>query len=300
VNPALLLSLAAGALIGAAISAVIIAFTPSHPHLADAVAALDERRHRAVRNTPSPSGWRAGAAAAALPMLRRLPGTVDEADLALLGVDHDRFLLGRATAALTYAAVGPALAVVTMLAGVALPAVVPLGFAVAGGLVGWTGYTSRITERADQARLELRFALVAFLQQVSLLRRGGAGVATALQVPARLLADSWAMRRLGDELDLAQRAGQMPWEGLRRFGDRIDVPDLADLSAIAATAGHDGGAVISTLLARAESLHDELLADEHAEANRASSRLSTPGALQVFIIAAWVLYPAVVALLSTT
>lgn len=298
-NPALLLSLAAGGLLGAALAAVIVAFAPSHPHLGDAVAALDERRYRATRTTP-PSGWRARAAAAMLPVLRRLPGTVDEADLVLLGIDHDRFLLGRASTALTYLAAGPALAVVTMLAGVALPAVVPLGFAVAGGLVGWSGYVRRIADRADQARLELRFALVAFLQQVSLLRRGGAGVATALQVPARLLGDSWAMRRLGDELDLAQRAGQMPWEGLRHFGDRIDVPDLADLSAIAATAGHDGGAVITTLLARAESLHDELLADEHADANRASSRLSTPGALQVFIIAAWVLYPAVVALLTTT
>ena len=297
-NPGLLLSLTAGVLLGAAAAAVLIALVPGHPHLLDAVTALDERRRQAV--TAPPPGRPGRVAVALLPVLRRLPGTVDDADLALLGIPRDGFLLGRARAALTYLAAGPALAVVTVLGGVALPAVVPLGFAVAGGLVGWTGYARRIGDRAEQARLELRFALVAFLQQVSLLRRGGAGVSTALQVPARLLDDSWAMRRLGDELDLARRAGHMPWDGLRRFGDRIDVPDLADLSAIASTAGQDGGAVVNTLLARAESLHDELLADEHAEANRASTRLSTPGALQVFIIAAWVLYPAAVALLSTT
>ena len=301
-NPGLLLSLTMGILLGAAVAATVTALVPSHPHLLDAVTALDERRHadrhRAI--TGQPTGWRARLAAAALPVLRRLPGTVDEADLTLLGIPRDRFLIGRASAAVTYLAVGPVLAVVTTLGGVALPAIVPLGFAVGGALVGWTGYARRVSDRADQARLELRYALVAFLQQVSLLRRGGAGVSTALHVPAQLLADSWAMRRLGDELDLARRAGHMPWDGLRRFGDRIDVPDLADLSAIAATAGHDGGAVVNTLLARAESLRDELLADEHAEANRASTRLSTPGALQVFIIAAWVLYPAAIALLSST
>jgi hypothetical protein len=56
--------------------------------------------------------------------------------------------------------------------------------------------------------------------------------------------------------------------------------------------------VVDTLLKRAESLRDGLLADEHSAAHRASGQMSTPGALQVFLIAAWVLYPAAVALLS--
>ncbi|MFC4951036.1 hypothetical protein [Pseudonocardia sp. GCM10023141] len=181
-----------------------------------------------------------------------------------------------------------------------MPIVVPVALTAVGLSVGWTSYTRNVRDRADNARDELRSALVAYLQQVSLLRRGGAGVAAALTLPGQLLADSWAMRRIRDELDLAQKAGLMPWEGLRRFGDRIQVTELADLSAIAATAGQDGSAVVGTLLARAESLRDELLADEHSDAHRASGQMSTPGALQVFIIAAWVLYPAGTALLSTS
>lgn len=301
-NPALLFSLIAGVLAGAAVATGVAAFSPAHPRLLDAIAALDERRHRPsdVDESSARTGWKAALAQAALPVLRRLPGTVDEADLILLGTSRDRFLLGRAAAAATYLSAGPVLAAVLATAGTALPAVVPIGFAVVGAMVGWSGHARRIADRAEQARTELRFALVAFLQQVSLLRRGGAGVATALTLPARLLSDSWAMRRLADELDLARRAGQMPWEGLRRFGEQIDLPDLADLSAIAATAGQDGGAVVGTLLARAESLRDELLADEHADAHRASSRMSTPGALQVFLITGWVLYPAAMALLSST
>ena len=58
--------------------------------------------------------------------------------------------------------------------------------------------------------------------------------------------------------------------------------------------------MVGTLLARAESLRDELLADEHADAHRASGQMSTPGAVQVFLIAAWVLFPAGIALLAST
>jgi len=145
----------------------------------------------------------------------------------------------------------------------------------------------------------MRYALVAYLQQVSLLRRGGAGVATALQQPARYLDASWAMQRIAHHLELATRSGQMPWYGLGRLAEEIDLPELDDLADIARSAGDDGGAVIDTLLARAASLSDELRADSRAEANRASVRLSTPGAMQVFLIAAWVLYPATTTLLSS-
>jgi Flp pilus assembly protein TadB len=224
---------------------------------------------------------------------------VPSADLELLGLGRDRFLVTAAGSAASLAAAGPVLAAVLTLLGTGVGVVVPVGVTLVGLLVGWTGHAHRVRDRADDARDQLRSALVAYLQQVSLLRRGGAGVSTALTVPGRLLAESWPMRRLRDELELAERAGDMPWDGLRRFGERIDIDELTDLSAIAATAGQDGAAVVGTLLARAESLRDELLADEHTEANRASGQMSTPGALQVFLIAAWVLFPAGTALLTS-
>ena len=216
----------------------------------------------------------------------------------MLGWSRDRFLMTRVTTTLGYAAAGPALATTSGLLDLGLPLTVPAIFTLAGALLGWTGVARSVRARAQDAREELRFALVSFLQQAGLLRQGGAGVATALSLPARLLADGWAMRRIADELTVAERAGQMPWDGLARFGEQVGVDELTDLSAIAAGAGRDGAAVVDTLLKRAESLRDELLADEHAAAHRASGQMSTPGALQVFLIAAWVLYPAAVALLS--
>ncbi|MDN5914220.1 MAG: hypothetical protein L0I76_03785 [Pseudonocardia sp.] len=288
------LVLLAGALIGGALVLGLTAGRRRHPVLADALIALDER----VGNISVASAQKAWHRAL-LPTLRRLPVAVPDSDLELLGIGRDRFLIGAASSAAVLAGAGPALAGFLALVGTGLPLVIPGGFTVAGLLVGWTGHSRRVIARADDARIQLRSALVAYLQQVGLLRRGGAGVSTALTVPGTLLADSWAMRRLRDELELAQMAGDMPWEGLRRFGERVEVDELADLSAIAAAAGHDGATVVGTLLARAESLSDELLADEHADANRASGQMSTPGALQVFLIAAWVLFPAGTALLGS-
>ncbi|MGD9991477.1 hypothetical protein [Pseudonocardia sp.] len=286
--------LIAGALLGVAVALVIAACSRRHPVLADALAALDERTAR-----PAALETQRSRARLLLPILRRLPVAVPDSDLELLGLGRDRFLIGAASSAGALAAAGPLLAGLLSVLDSSLPVVVPTGISAAGLLVGWTSHARQTRERADHAREQLRTALVTYLQQVSLLRRGGAGVSTALTLPAQLLTDSWAMRRLRDELELAQRAGEMPWEGLRRFGERIDIDELADLSAIAATAGQDGAAVVGTLLAHAESLSDELLSDEHADAHRASGQMSTPGALQVFLIAAWVLFPAGTALLAS-
>jgi tight adherence protein C len=274
--------------IGLGIAVAATAFTRRHPALAAALAAL-------VQRGPAPA---ADSAPKLLRALRRLPGTVPDADLDLIGWDRDRCLVARASAAMRYAAAGPVLGFGVWVLDIGLSLVVPAAGTVVAALIGWFGAAHDVERKADDARDELRFALVSYLQQVSLLRHGGAGVTTALTLPVQLLADGWAMRRIGDELAHAERSGLMPWEGLRRFGDRVGVDELRDLSAIAASAGHDGGAIIDTLLARAASLRDELLADEHAAANRASGQMSTPGALQVFLIAAWVLFPAGSVLLS--
>lgn len=289
------LALIGGGLIGLALALALLAGRRQHPVLADALAALDERTHR----TDDTGDTARAPGTALLPLLRRLPVDVPSADLELLGIGRDRFLVGAAGSAAGLALAGPVLATVLTLLDTGVTLIVPAGLTAVGLLVGWTGQARRVRERADDAREQLRSALVAYLQQVSLLRRGGAGVSTALTVPGQLLTGSWTMRRLRDELELAERAGDMPWDGLRRFGERIDIDELADLSAIAAGAGQDGAAVVGTLLARAESLRDELLADEHSDAHRASGQMSTPGALQVFLIAAWVLFPAGTALLTT-
>jgi tight adherence protein C len=298
VNTLFVGALAAGALLGTGLAIILSGLLRWHPELADALAMLDERLLHPPPATSNTLGPCEVVRRACLAIARRLPGGLGDRDLQVLQLDRDRYLLQGLVQVVGYAACGPALAALLLVLDAGLPALVPGAFTVAGAVIGWTSHARRVRNRAEDVREELRYALVAYLQQVSLLRRGGAGVATALRLPAELLADSSAMRRLRHELDLAERAGLMPWEGLRRFGAQIDVPEFEDLSTIAETAGQDGGAIIETLLARSENLNDELLADAHTAAHRASGQMSVPGALQVFLIAAWVLYPAAAALLS--
>ena len=302
-NTLLLAGLGLGGLVGAGVAVVVAGLVRWHPDLTDALALLDERLPHPTAPTPThrhgEARWvRAVLPARVLRVARRLPGAVADADLDVLDLDRDRYLARALATAAGLRRGRSGAGGLLLVLDASLPVVVPAGFTLVGAVVGWTGHARRTRDRADRARLELRYALVAYLQQVGLLRRGGAGVATALRVPAELLDRNWAMRRLRRELDLAERAGLMPWEGLRRFGAQIQVTELDDLSTIAATAGQDGGAVIDTVLARAEALNDELLADEHADAHRATGQMCTPGALQVFLIAAWVLYPAALALLN--
>ncbi len=281
----------AGAFAGLAATLIVAATRPWPPNLRRALDAMDERL--------PPASDPAAYADLLLRVLRRIPVDVSAGDLDLLGTTRDRFLVRALGEAAALAAVGPLLLGGTALMDVQLPIAIPGVLTPTALIVGWTSCARRLRDRADALRDEMRYTVVSYLQQVGLLRRGGAGVTTALTVPARTLTDSWAMSRLRDELELAERSGQMPWEGLARFGTQIDVDELTDLSRIAETAGQDGATVVATLLARAESLENELLADEHAAAYRASGQLSTPGALQVVLIAAWVLFPAGSALLSS-
>ena len=98
------------------------------------------------------------------------------------------------------------------------------------------------------------YALVAYLTQVSLLRRGGAGVATALAVPARLLDDSWAMRRIADQLELAERGRADALGRAAPVRHQIDLDESPTCPRSPRPPDTTAAAVIDTLLARADSL----------------------------------------------
>lgn len=293
-----------GAAVGVGVALLVVALTPAHPALGDALARLDERQARRapwqLQVADQRPGWRVAVRRVVLRAALRLPITVPERDLQILDWSRERYLLGRLGRTALYASAGPGLLALLTVMGTPVPIVVPAGFTAVGALAGWTGYARDVRDRAEDARQEMRYAVVAYLQQVGLLRAAGAGATTALRRPAELLGDSPAMRRIRQQLELADRSGEMPWEGLRRFGQEVEVDELTDLSTIAETAGQDGGAVIDTLMARSASLRSELLSEELADANRASGRMSTPGALQVFLISAWVMYPAIAAVLSSS
>ncbi|MDN5750112.1 MAG: hypothetical protein L0H64_16635, partial [Pseudonocardia sp.] len=158
-NALLLATIGAGALVGAGLAVILAGLTRWHPVLSDALAILDERHPRPATEASAAPGTRAAVLRVLVDVARRLPGSVGERDLEVLQLDRDRHLVGRLGTALAYAAIGPALAVVLLVLDASLPVVVPTGFCVVGGVVGWTSYGRRTRDRADDVRDELRYVL---------------------------------------------------------------------------------------------------------------------------------------------
>lgn len=288
-----------GGIAGLSMVALIAAFrAPATVRLDDALDRVDERNHirltgRGATVTTGP-GWRRSIDQNWNALVLRLPGAVPTADLKVIGWTRERFVVTRLTASVQYAALlGPGIAVLAALAGSPLPLWFSSASTLGGAVLGFAMTNRRTASRAQGARLELRHATVSYLRQVALLSQSGAGVVSALTRPTTLNTTSWAFGRLHTQLELARRSGEQPWEGLRRFGIEVDVDELTDLSDIAAGAGADGAAVVSTLVERADSLTAQMQTEMRADMNRSSGKMSTPQVAMVWIIALWVGYPVI-------
>jgi tight adherence protein C len=299
-NPLFMLPLV-GAVGGLGVVALVSAYTPAAPlRLDDALDRLDERKGgaRLPVSTTSRHGWRARLDTQWLALALALPGAVPSADLQVIGWTRERFLVSRLTTAVQFAALfGPVLAVLSTVLGLGLPTLVPVVGTVVGGALGFRSAGTAVTSRAGKAREEMRHATVSYLRQVALLGQSGAGVVSALTRPTTLATSSWAFGRLRAQLELSRRSGEQPWTGLKRFGEEIDVEELSDLAEVAAAAGSDGAAVVSTLIERADSLTTQIQTEQRTEQNKASGKMNVPSTALVGLLVVYVGYPLISQLL---
>lgn len=299
-NPLFVLPLI-GAIGGFGVLALISAFQPAAPmRLDDALDRLDERKGgaRLPVSTTTKRGWRARLDTQWLALAMALPGTVPAADLEVIGWTRERFLVSRLTTAVQFAALlGPVLAVLATVLGLGLPTVVPVAGTLLGAVLGFRSAGTSVAGRAAAARTEMRHATVSYLRQVALLGQSGAGVVSALTRPTTLATSSWAFGRLRAQLELSRRSGEQPWTGLKRFGEEVDVQELSDLAEVAAAAGSDGAAVVSTLIERADSLTTQIQTEQRTEQNKASGRMTIPSAALVGLLVVYVGYPLISQLL---
>lgn len=268
--------LAAGALVGAGMAAVAWWCTPLVP---DPLAAAQRRRAladaRAIGAVPQPARRWAEAldrAAHHLGLARY------KNDLALLAwTPADRLLrkLGYALLGLLFP---PLLLTAMALLGLRLPVTVPTLAGIVLAAVLFVVPDVDLRRRAADARQELRHTLWVYLELVALERAGDAGVGAALE-RAAAVGDSRFFVLVRDELTRTQLTGEPPWRGFERLGDRVAVPELADVCDIMRLTGEDGAAVYGTLRARAASLRGALLNEDAARANATSEHMVVPVAL---------------------
>ena len=285
----------AGAGVGVGLALLLIARTATSPALGAAMANL---------TTPTPPTGAAGDlttrfgrwAHVTVPGLAT--GRARPADLALLGVDPARHTGDKLLGAVAGLFAPTLITAAFGLIGVHLPAAIPLiaGIGFAAALL--IGADQGLARRAAAARVDVRRALSAYADLLSLERSSGAGAAEAME-SAAAAAPNWVFHRLHATLVEARLAGQSPWDALTRLAATVDTPELADLAGVMRLAGEESTSVSATLKARASALRNALAEDAHAHANSAMQQMMLPLAGMALIYLVLLALPGVLNVLST-
>jgi len=146
---------------------------------------------------------------------------------------------------------------------------------VVGSVVGFQLPVWQLRDRAKAARSDFRVSLSAYLDLVSVLLSGGAGIETALVAASRVGAGA-SFEAIARCLEVSRASRRSPWDVLAEHGARIGVDELPELAATIKLGGEQGARMTASLVAKAESMRAKQLADIEARANAATERMGMP------------------------
>lgn len=272
-------SLVVGALAAAGAVILVGELLPATPALGPAL----QRLHPELR--------RQGRLAGADRLLRRFP--VPYESLALLGRTAGYYYASLLTAALAGMALPVLLSVMLAAAGRHLPApaiAASATLSLATAAVFAVIAHSDLQFRARRVRREFRSVVAVYLSLVAMERGAGHGSVESLERAAEV-GDGWVIRQIRQALLRARAHHRPPWEELTALGRELGVAELGDVGQIMQSSGQSGAQVNRTLLERADSLRDQIRADALSRAEATTGKLEIPGAILLFILAAFVIYP---------
>ncbi|MGW1411274.1 type II secretion system F family protein [Streptomyces sp. NPDC002403] len=284
-----------GGAVGAGVSLLVRELMRPQPALAPALA----RSAPAALSMPEPEldreeRWGRWL----LARLERVPGVrIPAKNLALVGQGPGQFMLKKTA----FAALGllcPVIATIPwILAGVSLPFYVPAAVGLVVALLLFVTPDLSVRDQAKRAREEFAHALSAYLDLVALKRAADAGPAEALEKAAEV-GRGWPFLYLQGALRRARLEKIPPYQALTELAAEYDLPVLDDVADIMRGSATDGAAVYKALRARTAALNAELLADQAAEANAASEKMTAPGALLAVLVMLLMAFPAVIRMLT--
>lgn len=280
----------AGALLGSGLVLILRGAVTSTTPLASVVAEL--HRTRQVGSVSTTRGDH---------VVEHLVGRRSDrrrAELAVCERSDAKFVQDRALWALIFAAapLGALLLAATGTWTAVSPAIVLAASAMAG-VAGWLYAVVDLRSDALRRRREFRHALAGYLELVTILMAGGAGVETALY-DAAAVGRGTAFRHLRTALSAAQARREPPWATLGHLGTRLGVSELQELEAAMILAG-GGAQVRESLTTRAESIRMKDLAQMEAEAQARSETMVLPVAMMFAGFLLLIGYPALSALSAT-
>ena len=302
----------AGALAGTGVLLLVVAYARPVMRGAGApasLAALDAERQRAAgaaerASTPSDSGGRLSSSIG-----RQMRRQLELSGVRLpAGLRADLSLIDRSIEThLAYSLLGAAVGVVvpfflgSVLIGLfgGLPVTTPVFLGLSGLIIGALLPTMQAGQRAAIRRRDFRHVVGSFLDLVALNLSGGRGIPEALN-SASSVSDGWAMVRLRDTLAIARLQGVTPWSALSRLGEETAVAELSDLGAALELVADDGAKVRESLAARAASMRRREMADAEGRAQARSQSMLIAQLLLAVGFLIFLIYPAIVRVLSGT
>jgi len=279
----LLAAISAGLMFGAGVTAVVWGLRPPLARLDRQVDAILAGEGAGIE---SPwRRWRDQLAAA----------TPDSAgpDLALLGRTPEDFVVAR----LLWAAGGfVTAALVGILVGA--PTTLLPAAAIIGALGGWMVAVQELHDRATKRRRTLALALASWTQMAALMIRAGVKDEQAMRRAAEA-GDHWTFRLLTSAMDRAVTNHTELWAGLDELGHQTDVTEIRQLASELRLTESAGGTPTDALLAHADALRQDELANQLSAAKAAKLKQDLVlGALGIVLVL-FVIYPTVRTLLDS-
>lgn len=291
-----------GLLIAGGATLLLWQLAPAHPQLAAAIERLSPERSLALPIEQVEIGdQRSLSERAGMWTMRRAPwlllGRTPTVDLELLQFPLHRFLAMKFEYAIFGLAMPVAIDVTLWLLGYDFSLALPFGASLLAAALLSLLPNLTIKDRAKRARMEFKWALIAYVELVAVERRAGSGGRQALEEAAQL-SDAWSFRRIAEELGRTRWSGESPWEGLVKVGKRLDLPDLVDFAEVMRLSGDEGAAVYSTLRAKAASLRSEIINTNLGDATAQTQKMGMPIAGIFIVFATFVVLPVGLRLLS--
>ena len=200
---------------------------------------------------------------------------VSSTDLAVYQSSVARITTERLMYASICGAIPLTMYIATTIAGSAMPLPILLMASAALAVTGFMLPILQLRSRAKVKRREIRTSLSAYLDLVSIMLAGGAGIESAL-VAASRVGDGPTFRLIADSLDVARATRRSPWEILANEGERIGIEELPELAATVKLGGEQGARMTASLVAKASSMRAKQLAEVEADANAATERMGLP------------------------
>lgn len=237
------------------------------------------------------------ASAIALPTAASSSGASLMADLAVIGRSPEAHAVDKLKTALFWGGLPVVFGTITGPFGFGVGPVLLMIVSVGGFVGGWFLTDQQVRQRAAIRRREFRSTLVSYLQLVTILLAGGAGVNQAL-TQAAAYGQGWTFEVIQRSLRDSLTRNVTPWEGFSRVADELGLRHLFELAGAMRLAGESGAHVREGLLSKSESLRIHELAEIETEAAAASEKMGGPVGGMVFGFVVTMGYPAVVAILS--